>query len=256
MADRLFPSTHNHLWNQCGSTFSLGSLFGMRSLIRIALAQSLTDFRRARVPISGIGIDFHYFLVVQCTVPRLPRSASIEVRVLSSRCSFSLQGSLMRLSINTATSFLFSYPPTPLTTSLLNNVHHSSERKVIIPQVQNNVRNAVLSLRSLRASPCGTDIQISAQAAQAPATSRSAPAHLPVRTRPSSTRDATPPPCPFALSSPRSCTTPQCLPVRALAPPSTLVCVVRQPIFQARRSRMPNYGWVFVHNPGSIGARE
>jgi hypothetical protein len=136
------------------------------------------------------------------------------------------------------------FAPTSLTTWLLRNVHHSSERKVSIPQFQNNVRNAVLSLRSLRASPCGTDVHISASDFSA---------HLPVRTRPTSSRAVMPPPCPFALSSPRSCTTLQYLLVRALAPP---VCVVRQPIFQVRRSRMQRYRWVFVRDPRSIGTRE
>jgi hypothetical protein len=149
------------------------------------------------------------------------------------------KGSLMGLSINTATPFLLHFavccPP-----FIGTQGQYSSSPK----QCAQDLSRLHLVVQTSRSPPRQpSDFSECTRASLC--------AHSPT-----SSRAAMPPLCPFALSFPRSCTTPQYLPVRALAPPSKLVCVVRQPIFQARRSRMQNYGRVFVHNPGSIGARE
>jgi hypothetical protein len=152
----------------------------------------------------------------------------------------------MGLSINTATPFLlhFAAPQRPLFIGTQGQYSSSPKQRAQRHSFSQISPGFTLWYRH-------PDIRT-----DGPATSRSAPAHLPVRTRPTSGRAAMPLLCPFALSSPRSCTTPQYLLVRAFAPPSTLVCVVRQPMFQAQRSRMQKNRWVFVHNPGSIGAGE
>jgi hypothetical protein len=118
---------------------------------------------------------------------------------------------MMRLSINTATAF----------TLLLHNVHHLST-------IHRNARSVFLKSKTM----CATPSFLLDLSGLHHISASDFSAHLPVRTRPTSSRAVMPPPCPFALSSPRSCTTLRYLLVRVLAPPCTLVCVVRQPIFQ------------------------